>query len=707
MHPRHIPFLRLFLPWACGIAAGAWLEVPVPGLVYGLIAAGILLVGTPRMRYAYQFRWVYGVLLALTLAGLGYWHVLEHDERRQTQHFKHFDPAPDLFTGRIIDAPRKGLRLKVTLQLETAGTATDSLQLCSGNVLLFLQPTPAAVNLRYGDRIWVQARTSPTEKAKNPHAFDYRQYLHYQNIHYQAFVADSAFGLINRGNGHFLWQLAFQWREQLLGVLHQHFPGQDEYAVASALMLGYKDELSDELRTTYAQTGSMHALAVSGTHVGLLYLGLLFVLRQIPWRGQYRRWGETALVLLGIWAFTLVTGATASVLRASVMFTVYLLSKAIRRQSSTWNILGVSAFGLLFLNPYFLFDAGFQLSYSAVAGIVFFYPQLQRITPALPKWATEGWKILLIGLAAQLGTLPLSLYYFHQFPVYFWLAGWVVVLGGAVFLWGGSVLVLLSSFAPGLAAYLGAGLYHLLWGMNALIRGIQQLPGSVVSGIWINAWAAAALGLFLWLIAWAIEQRAAKPLLVALSCFFALGLGHFCWRTQAIVQQKITLYDTNRNFLMDFFSGENCFRWSDSLLSTRQEQFAAQAHRWACGIREIQPVQQEENAALTSPASSLQFLGTKFIVIQSPGITVPRGDQAPQPIDVLILHGNPKVRIRDCLERYSCKLVVFSAGNSPKRAERWEKECQALGIPCFNVRAQGAWTCVLNPGSGAPFFKIF
>ncbi len=690
MNPRHIPFFRLFLPWAVGIVAGAQLDVPIPGLGYGLLASGGVLALSARMRYAYRFRWTYGVLLALTLTGAGYWHVIQHDERREPQHFSQRCPGAVVFSGTVYDAPGKGLRLKIPLRLEAAGASADSLQACSGQVLLFLKITPASEQLRYGDRLWVRAEIRPTEGRKNPHAFDYRQYLHYQNIHFQAFVKDSAFGLIDRGNGQPLWRAAFHWREQLLKILREHFPGRDEYAVASALMVGYKDELSEELRTTYAETGSMHALAVSGTHVGLLYLGLLFVLRRIPWRGNYRRWGELALVLIGIWAFTLVTGATASVLRASVMFTAYLLSKAIRRQSSIWNILGASAFGLLFVNPYFLFDAGFQLSYSAVAGIVFFYPQFQKTTPPLPKWVAEGWKILLIGMAAQLGTLPLSLYYFHQFPVYFWLAGWVVVLGGAVFLWGGSVLVLLNALIPAVAGYLGAGLYWLLWGMNTLIRGIQQLPGSVISGVWVNAWAAVLLALFIWLMAGALSRRAPRMLLTALFCLLALSAGRLAWRLQTIEQRRFTLYHTNKNFLIDFFDGEKCYTWSDSL-SRRQEQFAAQAQRWALGSSEAGRLSSPgQTGHLYFRAPFVQFFDRKMIVLDKPEL-LEQYHQASVSVDAMILHGNPRLQIRDCLARFPCRLAVFSAANSQRRVEYWKQECRKLGLPFYDVRERGAW----------------
>lgn len=692
MNSRQIPFLRLLLPWAAGIAAGAWINRPLPGLAYGLLAGALLLVFLAKQRYAYRFRWAFGSLLFLLLLGAGYFSGQSHDERFQPRHFFRLCPDADFFIGTVYDAPSKGARLKVPLRVEAAGPGPDSLAGCSGNILLFLEITPETERLQYGDRLWVRADIQPTQPPKNPYAFDYRQYLHFQNIHYQCFVKNRSYGVLATGLGHPLWRVAFRWRDRLLGVLREHFPGTDEYAVASALLVGYKDDLSEDLRTAYAETGSMHALAVSGTHVGLLYTGLLFLLRRVPWPPRIRRWGETALVLVAIWAFTLVTGATASVLRASVMFSTYLVGKAFRRQASVWNILAVSAFGLLAFNPYFLFDAGFQLSYAAVAGIVFFYAQFKKTTPSPPKWATEGWNILLMGVAAQLGTLPLSLYYFHQFPVYFWLAGWVVVLGGAVFLWGGALLAILSALAPDIAAWLGWALHGLVWAMNYLVRGIQQLPGSVISGIWIAGWAAALLYFFLGLFSGALLRYQPRLLLTSLCLLAFLSICRAAQKIRQTEQRQMVLYHANRNFLLDCFEGQTRFTFSNSI-AARQEKFAAQANRWAHGIRHVIPVNKDSSFAapnLYFRAPFAQFYGKTMAVIDDKRWVQP-SVCAPVRVDVLVLRNNPKLLIGDCLRQFPARLVIFDASNSRWRVARWKSECQSVNIPFHDVQEQGAW----------------
>jgi competence protein ComEC len=690
MNPRHTPFLRLFLPWAVGILAGACLEQPIPGLGWVLLGSGILLLFMARKKYAYRYRWVFGTVLIGTLLGAGYWHVVAHDERRQADHFSRICPEATVFCGIVNDSPSKGTKVKIPLCLEAAGTATDSFQKCSGQVLLFIEPSAASEQLRYGDRIWVAAQMRQVLPPKNPHAFDYKRYLHFQNIHFQAFVKDRSFGVLATGFGNPLWRAAFQWRDQLLLMLQEYFPGSDEYAVAAALLLGHKAALSDTLRASYADTGSMHALAVSGMHVGLLYVALLFVLKFMPWRGPGRRWAEAALVLAGIWAFTLVTGATPSVLRASVMFTSYVISKVIRRQASIWNILGASAFVLLFFNPYLLFEVGFQLSYSAVAGIVFFYSKFQKITPPLPKWAAEGWKILLIGVAAQLGTLPLSLYYFHQFPVYFWLAGWVVVLGGAVFLWGGFLLVLLHSVLPEFAEGLGWGLHRLIWGINQIIRSIQQLPGSVWAGIWIEAWTATLLALFILLFSLAVEQRKPRLLLAALLIPLVCSVSFSIQKHRQVHQKKLVLYHTNRHFLLDCFNGEKQLSWTDSL-SQRQERFAAQANRWAAGVTEALRINANfRDGNLYRENPFVQFFQKKLVVIDR-RLGVYNRAGPPVPVDFLILHDNPNVQLDECLRQFPCHFIVFAASNSRRRVERWKAACVAQKLTFYDVEEKGAW----------------
>lgn len=694
MTPRSTPFLRLLCPFAIALALGGHYDRYLPWLGTFLVVSACCLFFLAGWQFTYRYRWVYGFMFSLWLFGFGYYHIVDHNELSQPEHFAQHRQPDQYIMGTICEAPSSGAKLKVVLAVEAGGPTPDSLELCTGHLIVFLDISPQTDSMGYGDRLGIRTTLRATEPPKNPYAFDYGRYLHFQNIHYQSFVKPDSLMRLSVGHGYALWRLAFGCRDRLLSLLREHFPTREEYAVASALLVGYTDDLSEDLRSAYAETGSMHALAVSGTHVGMIYVGLMFFLGRLPLRGRRGKLMETLLALLGIWAFTFLTGATASVLRASVMFSLFLLGKLLYRQASIWNILAMSAGGLLLYNPYLLFNAGFQLSYTAVAGMVFFYPHFNKAMPDWPRPLGEFRKIFLIGFAAQLGTLPLSLYFFHQFPVYFWLAGWVVVLGGAVFLAGGAALVLLDALSGWLASWLGWMLYYLVWAMNQVVFFIQHLPGSLISGIWITAWVVVLLYLAVGFLGAAITTRRAKWAIAALIVFTTVGFCRLVRSYQQEQQREIVIYSISKRRLIDFIEGQSVVSLADSL-TKKQVVFAAQPNRWALGIREQTTLLMNHDAVFRSQTCCfappfIWFFYRKMVIIDDARL-VQANQLAPFPVDVIFLSNNPKISIADCIRQFPCRLVVWDGTNSWKQCARWRTECQTLGLPDHDIRADGAF----------------
>jgi competence protein ComEC len=703
VNQRNTPFLRLLLPFALGTALGGWLD-QAPACLFWLFAAAVfcsLLLAI--RRYKYRNRWFFGATLNFCLLLAGFILIVQHNELRQPGHFAAEKQGAGYLVCEVYEAPSHGAKTRIPVRVKAAGPSPDSLEMVTGNLLLFLDPSPLVDSIRYGDRLGIRAAMLPTEPPKNPHVFDYKRYLHFQNIHYQSFVKPDSIALLSTGHGNKLWAQAFAYRDQLLKILQKHFPTPNEYAVASALMVGYKDDLSDELRTAYAETGSMHALAVSGTHVGMVYMGLYFLTKRLRLRGKWRL-AETLFILLAIWGFTFLTGATASVLRASVMFSTYMLGKAIWRNASAWNVLPASAFGLLLYNPYFLFDVGFQLSYTAVAGMVFFYPRLYKLFPPGPRWADEGLKVLLVGAAAQLGTLPFALYYFSQFPIYFWLAGWIVVLGGAAILWGGAVLVLLENMSsvplgpfelfPTFAHWLGKALYFMVLYLNKAIVGIQSLPGSVVADVWIPGWVDAALYMAIALLGTLMVQRRGKWLAAFFGLMGLLGVYRIGTLSAKQTQQTTVVYNMSKQKrLIDFFDGRHAFALADTL-TTKQENFTAKPNRIASGIRGKTQVMLEGSAPFRSnnllyDKPFVQFFQQKIALIDDARWIIPSA--APMAVDVLLLSKNPELSVAACREKFPFSIIVFDTSNSRRKVAGWQQECVENGWVCHDVRTQGAW----------------
>jgi competence protein ComEC len=439
----------------------------------------------------------------------------------------------------------------------------------------------------------------------------------------------------------------------------------------------------------------MHALAVSGTHVGLLYMGLIWLLDRIPIRGKRMRMFQQVAALIVIWSFAILTGATPSVLRATLMCSIWLVGNIILRPNFNFNVLAVSAVLLLFYNPYFLFHAGFQLSYAAVAGMLIFYPMLKKVIPvSRARWINELSNILWVGVAAQIGTLPLSLYYFHQFPCYFWLAGWVVVIGGAVFLWGGFVLIFLDAVWPWLAGVLGWLLYYLVWIINQLVMLIQHLPGSVVSGIWISVGACMLLYAAIACLLLAIRQRSGRWALRALACVTCV----VCYQGWRYYEQSVThgftYYATPRQSLLDVRDGHEVMAITDIDSSTpRVEVFAAQGHRWAQGAPAIATHRVGFDTTFQTHIvwrkPPLMQLGTLKCAIVD-GTHWVRKARAPISVDYLILSADARVSVAECMAKFPAKTVVFDATNRRKTVARWRDECAELGVAYHDLMVDGA-----------------
>lgn len=696
MNYRNTPLLRIVIPYVIGIIITDLKEELIQYLTTIIDAATIALAVTiivTNMLIKNHFNnIVFGFLIQLQLIGLGIQFCYNHNELNQDNHYIKKINANDQVKIKGIVYETQDKNTKIKIQLTHIFTTKDTLYNCTGNILVYLKYDSIQNKVKYGDHILLKIKPSLVTGKQNPESFDYKRYLHYQNIHYTGYAKAEDIKIIEQDKGSIVWKYAYQWRENLLSILNRYFTTKDEYAVATALLLGYKEDLSDELKTAYSETGSMHALAVSGTHVGLLYNGMLLILGYIPLKGKKGRAIETIIAIIAIWLFTFITGATASVLRASVMFSAFLIGKMMFRQTNIWNILFGSAFVLLIYNPYLLFDAGFQLSYTAVAGLAFFYPLLYKESPIIKNQLLDAaWKVLLVGIAAQLGTLPLSIYYFHQFPSYFWLSGWVVVLGGALFLWAGTILIILDGILPKIALVLGNALYYLTWGMNQVILIIQKLPGSVISGIWIKELSTILLSMIIISSGAMIIRKSTKWLIISLTItvlFIAIQINQYF---EQQFTNKICIYAVNNETMIDLFHQKNRISIA-SFLTKKQEDYACKNHRWSYGIEHKSGINLDLNKDTTylntGVKNPILYTGNLRIAVINPSTILPNQKLS---VNAIVLINNPPFKLAKLLEIFPCNIIVGDGSNSRENLSVWENYCKNTYLKFHNVKKLGAW----------------
>lgn len=692
------PFLRLVVPFGAGVFCAGQIKVGLPVPLLVLLATAALAGVFAFSELKIETRWLAGFLLQFFWFLFGWQTCFDHSELRRDDHFSKKLETEKWLVGTLDDAPTQGKMLRVAVKIEALASQKnqlDDLEPTSGKLQIYLPDDEENQNFGYGDRVIFRTKITPVEPPKNPEAFDYQKYLHFQNTHFQAFVKTGSIFLLAKKQANPVWQAAFDCRKNLLELLEKHFPTPDEYAAATALLLGKKDDLPDDLRSAYVRSGSMHALAVSGTHVGVIFAGVIFLLRLLTFRTRTGRWVEATVAFVFIWGFTFLTGATASVVRAAVMFSIFLVSLAFLRHASKWNILAAAAFLQILANPYSLFDAGFQLSYSAVAGILYFYERFLRVSPIFQsKIASFLWKGLLVGMAAQLGTLPLSLFYFHQFPTYFWLSGWAVLLGGAVFLWGCAALVVCSWVSAGATFWLGKGLFWLVWLQNQLIYGIEKLPGSLIGGIWLTSFGAVGVAAVIVFVAAGFRFREKKFFTTALAVFALLISASSFRKIEQHGQRKIVVYQISRHSVFDFFDGQKLTTFSDSL-SQKELDFAAQNLRCSAGADSDfskiflgrDTFQVAKNLFWHPPV--VAFFDKKIIVVDA---NFRLEKSAPRlRADLILLRQNPKIDFEKTAQYFDCQQFVADGSNKPWLVEKWKTEFENLNLKLHDTRSEGAW----------------
>ncbi len=680
MNWRELPFVRMFIPFALGIISVILWEKPIPNsyLLMGLLL--LLLSASTLLSIPYKKRWVHGLILFafLFLAGQQTYSLNRDDH--QPHHFsKHLAPHNTLVA--LIQTPPtgKGRFLQCRLEvLELAKPDTPSIRV-NGKLHVLFPRDELTEQLDYGDLIRFDATILPAKTPNNPKDFDFAWYLKTQNCFYQAFVKPGQIQLLQREQGHPLLQLANRSRQHLIQLLLDNISGRHEAAVAIALSLGDRDHIDRELKAAYAGTGATHVLAVSGLHVGLVYLALTWLLIKTGIKGA--RWWllRIGFLLAGIWSYALLTGASPSVLRAATMFSFLTVGDNLHRHASIYNTLAVSAFCLLWVSPNLVISPGFQLSYAAVVGIVYFQPKIYRLW-YIDNWLGDYcWKLTAVSLAAQLTTLPFTLYYFHQFPLYFWLSGLVVVPAAMLILPLCFVLFFLSFIAPILLWPFSQLLYGIVWLTNAVIFFVSELPGSLIRNIWISAVSFLLFYVFLINIAALINTRKTKWFLGGLASILLLTLSFSFTKINQQQQEQLVIYHHSKHTLIDIFYGTNALVLRDSLLDEKEELKLSENHRSAAGIKQI------ETKLINSHANNTFLFGGKsWHLLQAPFLP-------PDSIHYLFINHFTKKDIAPYLKSQQLELVIFGASNKPWMVKEWKEICDRMGIKTYVIQRSGAF----------------
>ncbi len=475
-----IPFVRLLIPVISGILLALHLELEVPYLLQCLILSIPILLGIHFLRKTsqnYQYRWLFGAVLQLVLVLIAYERSIQFNEPTKESHYKHYLVDASQLKLKLVEPPiEKNKSYKALVQVVAIYNNTLKQWIPTfGKSVIYFQKEAVIENLSYGDILIARNKLQEISPPKIPGDFDYRTFMKYENITHQAYLSSKNWQLTGENESTYFYQFIYLLQNHCLNTLEQFIPAKRERGVAAALLLGYKHQLNKDLQQTYADAGAMHVLAVSGLHVGVIWkligslLGLIFTAQFVK-----SKRGVT-LTLIGIWLFALLAGLPPSVCRSALMFSLVGIGMSLQQKPNPYNVLAASAFILLLVNPYMLFKVGFQLSYAAMVGIFFLQPKICNLLLFSNKLIDTAWQVTALSIAAQITTLPLCLYYFHQFPTYALLSNLAIIYLASIILMSGIALFAFVKL-PYISDLISYILNTCIWLVNESLLWIQQLP---------------------------------------------------------------------------------------------------------------------------------------------------------------------------------------------------------------------------------------
>ncbi|MDF2193606.1 ComEC/Rec2 family competence protein [Paraflavitalea sp. CAU 1676] len=695
---KEAPFLRILIPFTAGIFFQTL--SPIAPLPAWLLAVGCItvlaLLSRTSTTLLYRYQSVQGALINLLLFSTGILLCHYKDPQHRNDWFAHHIKTSDTLLVDIEEPLTEKARSYSTTATIIALVSNKGLQPVNGRLLLYFSKEGPLPQIDNGSRLLIVKSPESIQPSGNPFAFDYQQYCSHQKIWHQVYLREDNYKLAAKRPGNTVKKVLLDTRKKMLGILRENIPDKKHAGLAEALLIGYKEDLDRPLLQSYINTGIVHIIAVSGMHLALIYGILLMIGRQLPTR--WRRWPTLLIILTTLWAFAFLTGASPSVLRAAIMFTCLLIGRELPVRHSLYNALAISAFLLLWYDPWLCFDVGFQLSYAAVFGILLFNEPVYRLFVIKNRLLNQVWKLISLTLAAQILTLPLCLYHFHQFPNLFLLTNLVAVPLSSLILLAELALTAVF-FWPPVAHAIGWVITQLIGLLNQFVEYVDRIPFNTTQNIPCSLSQALLLYILIAMITWwwlGNRKHAVYPALAA-TWLLALTAGMLNWIASR--QQAFVVYNIPGRQAVDFLAGQQYQFVGDTALTAdaRFTSLFLQPNRTA---RRVKPAGQlscllnQGNLSLFGPRSLLRLDGKLHGRLYHRN--KPLSPSRRLPIDFILLSNNPDISIKELIALFDCSYIIIDATNSYWKTKSWTEDSRLLGVICHAVATQGAFVFTLH-----------
>jgi len=688
---KKAPFIRFLIPLSTGIILQWNFQWPLQ-ILWIVFGSSVTLLGISFFLTSYRlykFTVISGVaiiILFLSLGSLLVWYKdIRNDSSSYANNYINGDEAIAILKEPIVE---KANSYKAIATISAIGK-NNEFKLTKGDAIIYFQKDSDVLSLDYGSQIFLASPFQQIRNAGNPAGFDYKTYCLFQGITHQVFLKKRQFTVLDKKKQSVFGRIFFPIRKKVLSLLRKNIPGEKELGLAEALLIGYKDDLDKNLVQSYSNPGVVHIIAISGLHLGLIYWLFVQVLKPLK-RKNIAKWLNPVVIISGLWLFSLLAGGQPSVLRSALMFSCIVIAGSLSRKTSIYNTLAFSAFVLLCINPYWLWDVGFQLSYAAVLSIVIFMKPIYNLFFIKNKILEFIWKLNAVSIAAQLLTTPFSVYHFHQFPNFFLFTNFVAVpLSSLIVL--GEIFLCVVSFIPFLALVGGKIISWLIWVMNSYIEKIESLPGSLWEGMQINI---EQVVLLLIIVAgfgyWLLEKQKTGVVSAVIAVLFFISLRSSSFY-HAYHQKKLIVYNIPRHQALDIINGREYFFAGDSDILS--DDFLTNFYvRPSRILHRIEPAHQlpgllREKNLIRCGSKKILLIDENYEFVKLDGRIL---------IDVVVVSKNPKLYFSSLTRAFNIRQIVFDNSVPSWKLKYWMKDCDSLSIPYHDVNKKGAFVMNLN-----------
>ena len=678
MKVLQFPLARVTLVFIVGIVFTYYTQ-PSPILVFSSLFIAALFSGAAY--FWSRQKPLHNRYFGLTIFGLAFAVGMSTQTIHTDSYQKnHFTQLPNIFEQQHIFTIVLKEKLKSTAINQRYVALVNQIDTakCSGKIVFNINKDSLHNSFIIGNRLQIQGSLYPNTAPKNPFQFDYGNYLKNKQIYGQLY-ADVTQIKVSFQIEKDIWFYAAQIRNSIIDNLKKDGFNTTELNVALALLLGQQQDIDPDIIQDYQYAGAVHILSVSGLHIGFILLFVTFILKPIP-NNKKGSLLKLIVILCSLWLFGIVAGLAPSVVRSVTMFSFVAIGQHLRRSVNIYHTLLVSILLILLVQPKFLFDVGFQLSYLALFFILWLHPLLSRLLEPKNKILKYIWEILSVSFAAQIGTLPLSLYYFHQFPGLFFITNLVIIpLTG--FIMGLGVVVIVLAFVDLCPYFLSKTLEWSLFVIDKIIHTIASFEQFIFKDIpftmvFMLSFYAVILALILW-IKKPIPQRLIAVLLSVIGLQIAIVYNK--WTTEH--QQEWIVFNSKKTTLITERNGKAVTLYgNDSLLKIGTKNYTLNNYLMG-NFSHLAAAKKIKNTAF--------FKGYTILILDSTGI-YPKQQQA----DILVLTQSPKINLERLIQSSHPKAIVADASNYKSFQERWKASCLKTKIPFHSTSEKGYY--ILN-----------